>query len=475
MSAAMRLAAALLVATMAAPVESRGQDVPVVFVHGAFSSGDAWRATATRLANVLAITPHVVDLPSVATIETQAGQLQAAKGWLPPSTLAVAHSQGGLVARQWSRTRNLDGLITLGTPHQGALLSQRGLDVIHFNYLAYNLIGLASSWGAGTEYAWITAALSSYLSAGLQLTWGTAAGLASIVAVNGVAPVAPELVPGSAFLLGLNGNPTREAAAIRRRVGLSFTADQYWRAGVGVALAPDQREWVWAVMLVLPPTLEYAAAYLDVSYPTNLSVVSLAMQLRNIAGTVRELDPLWCWAVTNDRTCRTPHDGIVAVGSQAYPGGVNFAVYGPAHTQETERSDRPISDALTGVMGVAVRTTGGGGGGGGTSYGGGTRLYADQQLTSPDGTVGLRYQSDGNLVLYRSGAPVWASGTQGFWAGYMEMQTDGNLVVYDAGGAPRWASDTSAPGAVLRLLNAGVATIVDPSGTLVWSTGVAVP
>ncbi|MGE0815884.1 MAG: hypothetical protein AB7O93_21280, partial [Vicinamibacterales bacterium] len=187
------------------------------------------------------------------------------------------------------------------------------------------------------------------------------------------------------------------------------------------------------------------------------------------------LDPLWCWAVTNDRTCRTPHDGIVAVGSQAYPGGVYFAVYGPAHTQETERSDRPISDALTGVMGVAVRTTGGGGGGGGTSYGGGTRLYADQQLTSPDGTVGLRYQSDGNLVLYRSGAPVWASGTQGFWAGYMEMQTDGNLVVYDAGGAPRWASDTSAPGAVLRLLNAGVATIVDPSGTLVWSTGVAVP
>lgn len=451
------------------------QDVPIVFVHGIFSDAGAWSATAARLANTLRFEPHTVNLPSTSTIENQAGSLNGQKGWLPTNTLAVGHSQGGLVAREWSRSKTLRGILTIGTPHGGALLSRRALDVISFNQFAYNLLGLASSWGTGTEFGWVQAALSSVFNTGLQLTWATAASLASVVAVNGYVPVAPQLNPGSAFLNNLNSgsNLQRENASLPYRVGLNVIAGDYWRAGVAVGLAPDQREWAWAAMVTLPPTFDYAATYLALSYPYNGLVTSFAMQLRNAAAVIRELDPLWCWAVTDDRLCRIPHDGIVPTLSQIYPGSgaMNVTMYGPAHTQETTRSDNDLSDALQRWMGVEPRNgSGGGGGSSGSTYGGGTRLYADQQVASPSGAVALRYQSDGNLVLYGSGGSLWASNTSGLSVGYAEMQTDGNLVVYDQAGVPRWASNTYAPGAVLVVHDDGYAAIRDPGGNVVWWT-----
>ena len=54
------------------------------------------------------------------SLESQASEMQASFGGLPNSTIAVGHSLGGLVARQWSRSHELDGLITLGAPNRGA-------------------------------------------------------------------------------------------------------------------------------------------------------------------------------------------------------------------------------------------------------------------------------------------------------------------------------------------------------------------
>jgi pimeloyl-ACP methyl ester carboxylesterase len=272
---------------------TRAQDVPVVFVHGVFSTGDGWRQTAARLATRLQIEPHVVDLDSRDYLERQTSQLHALKGGLPTHSIAIGHSQGGLLAREWTRTKSLRGILTVGTPHWGAPLSRNALDVLHFNHVLYSMIGLASSWGAGTEVAWIASALQSYFTTGLQLSAGVVQRLLATVAIAGYVPVAPQLVPGSAFLLNLNsgGNLAREAIEVPRRVGLQYIADQYWRAGVGVGLAPDHREWVWAAMVVLPPTFEFAAAWVDAHYPT---AFGLSTQLRNISGFILELDPMWC-------------------------------------------------------------------------------------------------------------------------------------------------------------------------------------
>ena len=78
---------------------------------------------------------------------------------------------------------------------------------------------------------------------------------------------------------------------------------------------------MWSVILVSPPVLDFAAAWLDTNFPpTNFPARAFAMRLRNLAAMMRDMDPQWCYAVTGDRSCSTPHDGIVAVGNQRYPG-----------------------------------------------------------------------------------------------------------------------------------------------------------
>jgi hypothetical protein len=71
-------------------------------------------------------------------------------------------------------------------------------------------------------------------------------------------------------------------------------------------------------------------------------------------------------------------------------------------------------------------------------------LYHGQRLSSPGCFYHLDMQADGNLVLYsgiQQTSPVWASNTVGAGA-YAVMQADGNFVVYDWGNAPVWASGT---------------------------------
>jgi pimeloyl-ACP methyl ester carboxylesterase len=481
MTAPTMLAVFAALAVLVPAARAVAQDTPVVFVHGIFSNGDEWRRTSARLANVLKIEPHVVDLTSTAVFEQQTAALDGAKRGLPASTIAVGHSQGGLISRQWNRTKPLKGILTMGTPHSGSQLTMRSLDLINFHYYMYNLVGLMSAWGTGTQYAWIYALIQAYLHNTQVLSWSAAIGLGSTVAVVNTVPVAAQLVPNSAFLAALNspGNLAREASAVSYRAGLVYTADQYWRAGVAVGLAPDQREWAWGVLVATPPVLEYAAAIVEQNYgPFNLAARSFAMRLRELAGVIRDADPQWCRAVTGDRACRIPHDGIVAVPDQAYPGAANFGVYGPAHIQERQRSDHVITSVLTHVMKVAARGAstpppdGGGGGSGPGTLTAGQRLYADQEVRSAEGRAALRYQGDGNLVLYGAGGAVlWASDTDGIGANYVEMQGDGNFVMYGPSGAPVWATDTSGSGNYLRVHDDGFVMVHDDSGAGLWWSG----
>ncbi len=57
-------------------------------------------------------------------------------------------------------------------------------------------------------------------------------------------------------------------------------------------------------------------------------------------------------------------------------------------------------------------------------------LNPGQSINSADGRFTFIYQNDGNLVLYRSGVALWASGTNGRGVGVCIMQADGNLVLY---------------------------------------------
>ncbi len=106
-------------------------------------------------------------------------------------------------------------------------------------------------------------------------------------------------------------------------------------------------------------------------------------------------------------------------------------------------------------------------------------LRANESL-SPGGSItsqkciyNLIFQTDSNLVLYKSGGvPIWATMTVGNGATRMVMQGDGNLVLYDKAGKPVWNSGTPGhPGARLIMQGDGNAVIYGPDNKALWSTG----
>lgn len=72
-------------------------------------------------------------------------------------------------------------------------------------------------------------------------------------------------------------------------------------------------------------------------------------------------------------------------------------------------------------------------------------LLPDQFLVSPNGAFQLRYQTDGNLVVYRvaDNTPLWISFTSGLGTGRVLMQADGNLVILGPENNVQWSSRTN--------------------------------
>ena len=80
-------------------------------------------------------------------------------------------------------------------------------------------------------------------------------------------------------------------------------------------------------------------------------------------------------------------------------------------------------------------------------------------------------QSDGNLVEYDAGRPVWASGTNGHAGSDFEAQSDGNFVVYAQEHVAVWASGTGGrPGSVLRIQDDRNLVIYAPGNASIWSS-----
>lgn len=88
------------------------------------------------------------------------------------------------------------------------------------------------------------------------------------------------------------------------------------------------------------------------------------------------------------------------------------------------------------------------------------------------GDYELTYQTDGNLVVYRSldMTAMWSSKTYGTRPGRAVMQGDGNLVVYDANNVAVWHSHTYGnPGSSLGFSTG--AAVVRQGATEFWRSG----
>lgn len=102
-------------------------------------------------------------------------------------------------------------------------------------------------------------------------------------------------------------------------------------------------------------------------------------------------------------------------------------------------------------------------------------LYPGHYVSSPDRRFRLTLQSDGNLVLYGPGAALWSTGTYGNPGSVLAMQFDGNLVLYAPDGRALWTSGTFGRGVGVRLIPQNDGNlVVYRSGTPVWATRTSV-
>lgn len=464
------------------------QDRPTVFVHGLKSSPDTWAGAASRLATQLAIEPHLPPVSWEATYETQASQVQGRLWWLPASTVAIGHSNGGIVAREWSRHRPLGGLVTLGTPNQGApLVTNLGL-VAHFqSTMGWLVSDVHSAFAVCCDWDGVWPTVEWWMAV---TYWMGHASLQELIASLGVsigAPVVAQMAPTSAYLRDLNGgNVNREAAAVPARVAIASAATNFYDLGILGAVGGTSADYLNSLAEGTEWALNYyAMVILSRAGAGDPDAYRKASRMWNLAAWLGSWDEVWCRAVSiQGASFCTANDSVVPTWSQVMPGpGVqvlDWGWWGPRHTLQTASSDDKLYQALAGAMRVPVRGTSGGGNSGGGSDPGSTgaletgdALYPGQSLWSRNRGAQLVYQHDGNLVVYRAdGCAVWASHTAGTSAGNVVMQWDGNLVVYDGSGRAVWASQTAGhERARLVLQDDGVMVIYASNGAPVWSSG----
>ena len=494
-------------------VTAAAQGRPTVFMHGLGAEASDWGPTADRLKSSLAIDPHIPSLRWRSEFQRQVDDLQSNAEFrtMPDNTIAVGHSNGGVVARQWSRVHGLDGIVTIGTPHHGAPVIQHLLAWSSFNAVAPGLLNdVLRSFFISSDWWWVYFFVQETLHWVADFSIWSVVNLAGTLGAYSALPVAWDMVPGSPYLSQLNSgaNLGREAAEIPNRVGIVSVARNFYFAGPARAIAPDHADAIAATMYGAAFGLMAWGNFVLMNAPlSDIGAWRQAMALLNVAGYILAVDPTYCRLVsTPDMSACLANDGLVPVNSQVFPGAPNLFIEGPAHTQEKQQSDDVLYAALTTYMHVPPRSGSSPGpvppspppGPGPTPDPNPTPdpqppprdddpvtitsgfLYADEWLgpedgvTSRDGRLLFRYQRDGNLVLYDAAGdwiPLWDSSTDGSSAGFTKMQADGNLVVYDAGGTARWSSGTAGhPGAYLAVQDDGNVVVYDTDGTPLWYT-----
>lgn len=464
------------------------QERVVVFLHGFNSSAATWAATASRLQARLEIVAHVPELPWWLPYDEQARLLDNAASAIgaPANMVMVGHSNGGLVSRALSTKRPLGGIVSLGSPHGGALLAERLTSVTRFyldtgNDLALLLWMLGAS-GPTNQFSGI------WFSPGMTPARIAVAGLGLVLqqvlieVQNAIAPIlsAPvlqDMRPGSAALTALNsgGNLARESAAVPRRVGMVFVARDWGLAAPFVAAKP---EWQYdAAQRLNEAVVVLSSIYHYFGYPNfapwDPVAVTIRQQAALVISDVNQFSPIWCWGTSNDSSCGVSTDGVVPTSSQYFPGDArNFGYYGPAHIRQKDQAADQLEGVLVHHIGLKYRgaASGPSSGSPASTLSAGERLYPDQRLYSPSGAYVLIYQNDGNLVLYGPSGPLWASDTIGQAPGFATMQGDGNVVVYRADGVPIWATDTAGmPGAELRVQDDGFLVLYDAGNSPMWT------
>jgi pimeloyl-ACP methyl ester carboxylesterase len=349
----------ILVAFISPPRVAVAQDQPVVFVHGLKSDGGAWADVAARLAGSLRIKSYTPSLSSSAYYETQSSQLSNALtgSGLGSNTIAVGHSNGGVVSRYLARVRPFRGTVTMGSPNFGAPLVTNAPYIVTYGaILLYNVFSLSDViWSRyGEQWRWLQLSLSG----AMAVTNGLGTDLQfNILGWLGLSSgtVLGQMVPGSSFLTTLN-NATSQAGT---KVAVSVVATNYyyaapWRAFMTTSSADNMANNMgWAAAIFLSYANDLITNGVPIDYQDWTERQQIANHLNHLVALIFGIDRNWCYWV-NGGTCG-PSDDVVPLWSQLYNGALARQMNGPGHMREIPESYSMVRTVLNVDFGVPAR------------------------------------------------------------------------------------------------------------------------
>jgi len=482
MSRALSVFVLALASAAVTPTQALAQDPPLVLVHGFKSNGVTWVDAQSRFSRQLAVTVHNPTVSWQALFPEQAAQLQGQLPGMPGAPVVVGHSNGGVVAREWSKTKPMKGLLTLSSPNQGAPIANNAVAWGMYNAsIVAGLFNVQASFSNPNEGSyWILSVIQGALAMAADTVSTSVAAMAA-TGFDIYAPVFSQDKVGSSYMQSLNsaGNVARETAVIPNRVSIATYVPDYNLGGAFRALAPDNADYFRAALWAAVGTLDvWAGTIASSGIPRD---IERGQRMLTAAFLLSLHESMWCqavsdptpYAVTLGGSCY-PNDTFIPTWSHVSPGSLVIPKPNmPAHIQQTQRMIPVLYEVLTTQMGVAPRAAGGDPGTA-SILPGGSQLSPGEAIWSPDRRYRLIFQTDGNLVIYRSdGVPVWWTGTVGISPGAARMQGDGNFVVYDSAGRATWHTYTYGnPGAYLSMQNNGAFVIYAASGVRLWGSPV---
>jgi hypothetical protein len=361
------LLAFAIAAGLAVPSIAAAEDRPAVFIHGLASSSHTWDQAVSDLTPLLAIQPYQVDLDWRALYETQAAQLQQQLGGVPDDVIAIGHSNGGVIARQWNRSRPVGSLITLASPNQGAPFVDHLFEWFTFlDDVLNRMANVSAAFSITSHDVWWWAP-DRWLDAFNFATdvWNTAGNGLFSLGFDYKLPVMPEMRVFSSYMQNLNSqsNRDREASSITNRVALLNVARDFDLGGPFRIVAPDNYVAWHNTILVAGIVVDALAGYVRITADVqDQAAYDLADQLSSVAEWFLQFEDVWCRTVSDPSPYPIAkcyeHDGIVPAWSQAYDvPRLQFILRpdGPVHTAETSDSHDQLYQALTTVAGVANR------------------------------------------------------------------------------------------------------------------------
>ncbi len=322
----------------------------VVFQHGILSSGNAWYfmdpalssqfILGTKLRPSLDWTRHLNDQAASLTNQIQAtGE---------SDFLLIGHSQGGLVARRTAQDRPdlVRGVVTFGTPHQGARVLAIGRQTA-IELLVPQIERLLGFCNSSATACFIGNAIAS-----------VAVDLLFNIVLDATLPDFADLVPGSGFLAEVNSNPEPFT-----KVGIENVAFKRWLwmrlLGDAVCLPTETcngRNLAFFTELAYLGFRFCELIALEECFRCGVPTCDscqVAVICGRIGNVMDSIDERFNFVVSDDDYLGFPFlggDGIVNSSSQLYPGAdARYAILGgDAHPGETD-SDLVLA-ALTAAL-----------------------------------------------------------------------------------------------------------------------------